>query len=661
MPRLSPEAEAVCKTLVLADVTQRLDPEGTLSHAGAPPRRWAASAPPMTRVTLRSPSMAGASGLAEPPLDAEMFEVLGELGRGGMGVVLHGRQASLNREVAIKQSVSTEAEHVARFLAEARVNGQLEHANIVPVHLLGRGPDGAPLLAMKLVRGSAWSALLRRPPGERPELSESLRVLLAVSNALSYAHGRGIVHRDVKPENVMVGGFGEVFLVDWGIAARIGGAMGGDEAIPLLQGASGPAGTPLYMAPELALGDEAAQGPRTDVYLLGGCLHEILTGRPPHGGSTLREVMMCALTSAPAVFGPEVPSELVAIRNRAMAADPSQRFASVAELRAAVERYIEHRAAYALVDQGERAAAALEHAVAEFAVAPPDADAPRAALDRDAHEAFDRGREALRHALAAWPDAPGAAAGLQRAARAMLRHASATDDLSLARRVGPELAGEPAAQAELAALEARISARNHEVEALREQARRLDWAAVGRPLGGVFLAGGAAGGAMSVASQVIMALELSHGVALVGWAAITISLGALALVRLRAVPVPDSLVSPRVLGSWAFVALACFGSVVINDVRGLPPFHDANYVMSMIGIGFASMAFQTRRWLLAPAAACIAGSLMMGFLPTRHALVSFGVLWMLVLCSVGVALLRGAELSPPLEGPPPAPPRGADR
>ena len=268
----------------------------------------------------------------EPTADYRPGEVLGE---GGTGVVREAVQVALGRTVALKTlkpagrrgrgtggggsrdgraGGSAGGRGEARFLAEARVTAGLDHPNILPVYELARDEGGEPFLAMKRVVGTPWSASVRTMTRR-----ENLRILGAVADAVAFAHSRGVVHRDVKPENVLLGAFGEVLLTDWGLAlteedraaaraaqdaqdagespdasapgkvsAPAPGRLGGGVD------ASGVAGTPAYMAPEQARGDAAALGPATDVYLLGAALFEIATGRRPHRGSSLSECLASA-------------------------------------------------------------------------------------------------------------------------------------------------------------------------------------------------------------------------------------------------------------------------------------------------------------------------------------------------------------------------------
>ncbi|MBL8933652.1 MAG: serine/threonine protein kinase, partial [Archangium sp.] len=255
----------------------------------------------------------------EPPRDAEegaralaqlralagqeTYADEGLLGRGGMGVVRLSTQQSLNRKVAVKSLRPDRAgeSEIEALVAEAWRTGRLEHPNILPVYSLRLLPDGQPELVMKRIEGRSWSEELRANPVfvdstlRRESLSRHLLVLGQVCHALHFAHARGLVHRDVKPDNVMLGAFGEVYLVDWGIATAPGPARG-------------LAGTPAYAAPEM-LGGDGVLSAATDVYLLGAVLFEVLTGQPPHLRATPSEVLASILQSEPQL-SPSVPREL---------------------------------------------------------------------------------------------------------------------------------------------------------------------------------------------------------------------------------------------------------------------------------------------------------------------------------------------------------------
>jgi serine/threonine-protein kinase len=236
------------------------------------------------------------------------YQLFGELARGGMGVVLMGRDVDLGRDLAVKvllEKHRDDTETVRRFVEEAQIGGQLQHPGIVPVHELGRLPDGRLYIAMKLVRGQTLAALLRARRGPSDDRPRFLAVFEQVCQAMAYAHTRGVVHRDLKPSNVMVGNFGEVQVMDWGLAKVLDRGGVADEARPhtgredadavrtVRTGSEAGAsragavlGTPAYMAPEQARGALDTLDERADVFGLGSILCEILTGAPAYAGPT---------------------------------------------------------------------------------------------------------------------------------------------------------------------------------------------------------------------------------------------------------------------------------------------------------------------------------------------------------------------------------------
>ena len=293
------------------------------------------------------------------------FVLLEELGRGGMGVVLRGRDPDLHREVAIKLlRHSGDDRREARFIAEAQITGQLEHPNIIPVHEFGRDDEGRPWFAMKLINGRTMGDILTaRAKDQAVEqdwpLSRLISVMIQVCHAVAFAHSRGVIHRDIKPANIMLGDFGEVLVVDWGLGKVVGdssvesvrdhqpgGTMSETPGITL-DGAI--VGTPCYMPPEQARGELDRLGPHGDVYALGASLCEVLSGRPPITGSTVSEVVRKA-SAGEAVIperdwrGYRVPRELAAILRRAMATRPEDRYPGCEALAADLQRYQEHRA-----------------------------------------------------------------------------------------------------------------------------------------------------------------------------------------------------------------------------------------------------------------------------------------------------------------------------
>ena len=217
------------------------------------------------------------------PAVAGRFLITGEIARGGMGIIYRGHDPELGRDLAIKvlkPEWVDQPDVVAMFLEEARICGRLQHPGIVPIHEVGTMIDGSPFIAMKLVEGRTFARVLAERGRSAHELQRVLRIFDGVCQTLAYAHSRGVVHRDLKPSNIMVGPFGEVQVMDWGLACQAageGGRGGGESA------AGSVMGTPAYMAPEQARGS-AAPDVRVDVFALGAILCEILTGSPPFRG-----------------------------------------------------------------------------------------------------------------------------------------------------------------------------------------------------------------------------------------------------------------------------------------------------------------------------------------------------------------------------------------
>jgi len=235
--------------------------------------------------------------------------VLGrELGRGGAGRVVAALDREIGRVVAVKvlkAGTNADREEVRRFLEEARVAGQLEHPGIIPAYDLGALADGQPFYTMRVVEHRSLREVLAEPPPRREwPLARLCGVFVQVCRALSYAHARGVVHRDVKPDNILLGGHGEVYLTDWGIAKLLSrepvtpGSGGGERTAFAGTVAGTLLGTPGYMAPEQARG-EGGIDHRVDLFALGAILYEVLTGRPAFDGTTALSIVLVALERDP--------------------------------------------------------------------------------------------------------------------------------------------------------------------------------------------------------------------------------------------------------------------------------------------------------------------------------------------------------------------------
>ena len=385
------------------------------------------------------------------------YQLVEELGRGGMGVVYRARQRSLQREVAIKTLLPGSGAAPDKFVAEALVTGVLDHPNIVPVHELGQGPGGEVFLAMKLVGGTAWDKLLHPETPEQQlkarglSRSDHLNTLLAVCNAIAFAHTRGVLHRDLKPENIMVGEYGEVLVMDWGIAVDIRDAPAGDTRAPHKSTIRGPAGTPSYMAPEMAEGQGDRLGPWTDVYLLGAILHELLTGRPPHTGSSLMAVLLAAARSEPPQLPADVPAPLAEICRKAMAREPADRYQTIGAFQSALEDYLTHRESLLISDKAEAELAALD------GVAVADGDASR----NEIYSRYAKVVARFEQALELWDGNAPARSGGDRARLAYARAALAAGDFGLAEAQvsAPATTGHRAAGELLAEIQSAAAAR----------------------------------------------------------------------------------------------------------------------------------------------------------------------------------------------------------
>lgn len=271
------------------------------------------------------------------------FEIFDLIGSGGMGVVYRARQKSLDRDVALKtfkRFADKKKEETIRgpFVAEAVVTGQLDHPNIVPIHTLERDAEGKSFYTMKRVVGRSWKDCM----GEMT-LQQNLEVLLRVGDAVSFAHSRGVIHRDLKPSNVMLGDYGEVIVMDWGLAASVE-SQGKAENIRYT---SQVGGTPAYMAPEMARDERRKIGKRSDVYLLGGILFQIVTGLTPHIGKTAIHCVTRAAENE--IQATEKSGELLDIAYEAMSTRPGDRHRSVAEFQEGVRQYMAHAESIALV------------------------------------------------------------------------------------------------------------------------------------------------------------------------------------------------------------------------------------------------------------------------------------------------------------------------
>ncbi|HUS66817.1 MAG TPA: protein kinase [Kofleriaceae bacterium] len=314
------EPEGGGRTLTLGD---RIGAEETVAVAA-----------PGTDATVAAGSQVAerAGGAAAFAAAGERYVELDEIGRGGLGRVARARDRVLDRTVALKWLLRADAATQRRFVGEAMVTARLQHPSIVPVYDAGSG-RGEPFYAMKLVAGKSLAELLAEATTADARLA-LLPSVLAVAQAIAYAHSEKVIHRDLKPHNVIVGAFGETVVIDWGLAKRLGAAeeaasagasVSGDQTV-----AGDVLGTPAYMAPEQARGEELDE--RADVFALGALLYHVLAGRAPYVAGDVEAILALARAGDAPPLPEAAPAELRAITHKAMAKGAADRYATAAQL-----------------------------------------------------------------------------------------------------------------------------------------------------------------------------------------------------------------------------------------------------------------------------------------------------------------------------------------
>lgn len=512
---------------------------------------------------LGAPTLQDAHPAETPPSPAwstgPAVELGPIIGRGGMGIVRLGTQPALKRQVAIKEVHPDVASPLAisRLLREAWTSGNLEHPNILPVHALVPG-EGSPRLVMKRIEGTSWSARLAADgplPAHRlrHDLEAHLEVLIRVCHAVHFAHSKGVVHLDLKPDNVMLGEFSEVYLLDWGIAATFH-----DEHPRWMHHTSQirtVCGTPGYLAPEMAAARGDLIGPTTDVYLLGAILHEILTGAEPHRGASLMDRLMAAYDSYPQSYPDHVPTELAALCARAMARSPALRYQTADAFRIAVDQYLHHRSSTRLCNQ-----ALLRFARLRLALS---GDSARAFSAIDETRIVAECRFGLQQALEIWPESPDALAGLQQLLALDAQRGIETRDPRRAAAALRELpTATPELAAGLAALETDLESKAAKVRALEALGHNVDLS-------------------VNRASRVRFALGLAA--VWLGW-----NLAAYALSRAGLLPVTHTgliIASGATLCIYA-ITLAYFRTTLLRTTIN-------RRVLSLLGGGFISILLLT--------------------------------------------------------------------
>lgn len=333
--------------------------------------------------TVAAPTPAGAPpppaiSVFDPP--ERRYTERAELGRGGMGRVVEAHDRALDRAVAIKQSLAASPTDLARFEREVRITAKLQHPSVVPIHDVGRDAEGRPYYVMRKIDGEALADAVGRADDVRARLALVPSILGAI-DACAYAHARRVVHRDIKPWNILLGPYGETLLIDWGIARELdeeepAPEVDAADTNPQLTRVGSAYGTPGFLSPEQARGEPVDA--RTDVYSLGATLYFVLTRAVPFGVEkpTLAiEAVAAGQSPDFAAIPDEVPRELAAITTKAMAPAPGARYADAGELAADLRRFLAGQLVAAHVyTTGERILRWLRHhrlaaAIAAIAVA----------------------------------------------------------------------------------------------------------------------------------------------------------------------------------------------------------------------------------------------------------------------------------------------------
>ncbi len=324
--------EGLCARCVLK-IALQMPPEGSVAGVADPggmdkPSRGDATAAPDGKKATRAAELLGELG---------DYELLEEIGRGGQGVVFRARQKSLNRTVALKViSLGQWASkaHLKRFRLEAEAAARLEHPGIVPIHEVGER-DGQCYFSMKFIEGGQLDEVTKPEP---MSIRQAVELIAKVTRTVHYAHEHGILHRDIKPGNILLDANSEPHLTDFGLARLVETESTVTRTMEVL-------GTPSYMAPEQAVGDNAAISSVTDVYGLGAVLYQLLTGQPPFAGGTTYETIKLLLDTEPRQprqLNPKIDRDLSTICLKCLEKDPTRRYSSALGLAEDLERWLKH-------------------------------------------------------------------------------------------------------------------------------------------------------------------------------------------------------------------------------------------------------------------------------------------------------------------------------
>ena len=552
------------------------------------------------------------------PVDGEArIEEGAVLGAGGMGTVRQAHQNWLRRDVALKAADGATAQR--RLVREAHALALVEHPKILPIYDFL--PDGVhPRVVLRRIEGVPWKRLLAG--GEHPKLPEAagarlawhLNVLAEVCDALEAAHAQGLLHLDIKPDNIMVGADGDVYLLDWGIAASTRAIAG----IPRVSELRSAVGSPAYMAPEMARLERDRISERTDVYLLGATLHEVLARRPPHQTRSIAASLKRAAIGADSALPPSVPDELRDLCARALRADPDERLPSVAAFRGALRRYLRHRGAAATC---ARAMAQLDRL--EKLVAGDDASAG------DVEDAFGQARYGFEATLQRHPESREAIKGLRRALLTMVAYLRSHQEPARAAVLLDEV-DEPPEELR-GAIEAECEAHQRELGALERLRRDEDLAVSDRSrallAGSLALFIGLPGAVLVHRAPELIPLG-SYGYHFALSIAFVVVLSVAAFVGRRTLLA--NLASRRLVLAMLLLGCALIGQRVLLRALGVPVTVALPIDLGLLALVASFPALFAQRRLVLPATVLAAGALVGAFRPD-HADVAMSASTLLVL------------------------------
>ncbi len=332
--RPAPKTCPACATPYTGDLCPKCVAEFATAESTSPD----SSRPGRDKTAILAPDVIAAA--ADPKNRFGKYVLVRELGAGGMGVVFKAWQSDLRRFVALKFIRGVEArEDLERFLREAQLAATLSHPGIAPIYEIGEN-DGKHFFAMQYVEGQTFDRLIASP--EKPPVRKLVEILLQAAEAVEFAHEHGVIHRDLKPQNIMVDPKGRAYVMDFGLAksVRTGSSLTGSS----LTGSGFAVGTPSYMAPEQAQGEQARIGPGSDVYGLGAILYQMGAGRAPFEGENALQVLVDVVNQDPVPprrHNPRFHPELETVALKALEKDPGRRFPSAAEFAADLRRWLD--------------------------------------------------------------------------------------------------------------------------------------------------------------------------------------------------------------------------------------------------------------------------------------------------------------------------------